>query len=131
MSSRIPPEFVGTPTLNDEKLAILMDWLISAMGDGDHADMIDADYYAGLEDGLYGAVDLLYQKGKDVVVVAQKPVHHILTKKNIIIGVSAFVLYKNRKHIRAAYEYAHHAAYEFVTDVSAELEKKQKNNKTV
>lgn len=47
MATTIPTAFVGTPTLTEEKVAIIKEWYISNLGDSDKADSDDHDFYMG------------------------------------------------------------------------------------
>lgn len=106
MSTTIPTEFPGLATLTPDKVLTLKDWYISALGDMDKAsDIEDAIYNWGWSDATESILNLLHDtntEGMKLSKVIIKPGRRILTKKNIIIGATVFVLYKNRKHLKAA-----------------------------
>jgi hypothetical protein len=98
-------QFVGTPTLTDNKIAVLKEWYIAALGDGDKADAIeDCLYYNGMSDGLEDSLKLLHNMVPSIALeaaeVAKKS--HSFKKPLIVIGVGVgiYVLW-NYKELKA------------------------------
>lgn len=103
MSTTIPTVFSGTPTVTPAKIKDLTECYVSMLGDMDKAsDMEDAFYYWGYSDAMADALTFLHDNTTEAIKVIVKPSRQILTKKRVIIGVTAFVLYKNRHKIKTA-----------------------------
>jgi len=101
VSTTIPKEFVGTPTVTPGKIADFTEWYVSMLGDMDKAsDMDDALYYWGFSDAMESVLTVLHNNTAEAVKVVVKPGRHLITKKRVIIGVTIFVLYKNRTRIK-------------------------------
>lgn len=94
MSTTIPTEFIGIPTITPEKIDLFKDWYQGALGDMDKSgDVDDNCYYTGYSDAFSDVLTVLYDNVVEPVVKVTKTTK-IMNKKPVffIIGVVIVVI---------------------------------------
>ena len=102
-TNTMPIKFVGSPSLNGQKLSILEDWYHSALKDMDISTTSDENYYhGGMADAFSDALKLLYNMTTKSIVTAEVVVDAVknesgssggfrLKRKLIILGLGVGV----------------------------------------
>jgi low affinity Fe/Cu permease len=66
MATTIPTEFIGIPSLSEEKVERIKEWYRTMLGDCDKASEVEAEqYYAGQVDAFETVLHLLYDTPAD------------------------------------------------------------------